>query len=49
MGKWLNRLGSLTLVWQQVYKRENSEFKSVVVLESDGLCQIIQAQDMLHE
>ena len=31
MGEYVSRLGSLTLVWQLVWEKENSEFKPVTL------------------
>ena len=37
----------LTLVWQLIEEKENSDFKPVVGLERDGHFQTISAQDTL--
>ena len=37
MGKLKDRLGSLTLVWQSVLEKENSEFKPVKLCLKIGL------------
>ena len=42
----LGRLSSLTIVWQSVNEKENSEFKPDVELERDGFRLAISAQVM---
>ena len=43
IGKYLIKLDFLTLLWQLVWEKKNSEFNPVVNLEEDGLCSAIPA------
>ena len=49
MGKYSDRLGSLTMAWKPGKEKKKSELKTFLDLKTNVLGHAIQAEDTLHE